>query len=769
MLSRCRMKTVLLLRSVICAAVFGSGILTARFVLPQAQLPGTRRGGPNIVSRSEEEGNRPAQLKSSGAFDGTVGGLLRLAKGSRLLLRAEAKLFLVLEPLPAAQIAGLVKAFPLRSIPLWHENAVMNALLQQWAEKDADGALKWAAGLPKVRQHEVRLTILRNVAATDAERALALANRVMPAADRAELLAGIAEMIADADPEKALRLLQTGDRAFRNNRFTAIFKSWALRDPAEAWARALKLGPADRYNACQAVMGVYASTDPRAALELSRSLPAGMRDPVMFNVFSTWAYNDSEAARVAATALPTASERNRALNAVLSQLAVTDGPAALKAALAMPGGAGRDGLIERVFSCWSSVDPALAATSLVALPWSGRQKRDALSSAVNAWAQRDPQAAMEWAKGLSVKDGQHTAMNQAMYNLSIADLPAATLAWKGMPADQRRTYLSTLVSNWTSADSEGAVAFARSLENPQERVNALSTCASSLGFQNPEALTALINEIPAGIQRTRAIRSLVSDPFGNGGADAAAWLRTMPEAERTAVLQNGEGNWSEFNNPKEMKALLEETPGLSDRTQLWATTARGLASENPGAALQWAQAIQNPAAQRDSINAVFQEWAQRDPSAALAQAHTLTDSELQKSSVRGVIETWASQEPEAVLAWAAGAAGEEREFALLKGSLANAESDPAASAKIVNDLLAAKNAHGNQAPLASAAAQVARAWLNESIPDGTHGPCNCRKAPPAMMPCPPSWTAGRNWIRWPPARGSSNCRPARAAMPPPRR
>ena len=106
-------------------------------------------------------------------FDGTLGGLMAIAKGAKTPWRAQWPLQVVLMPLGAEEIARLMRAAPWRVGMLWHEAAVADALVRVWAEKDAVGALAWASQVvPVYRRTELRGEILKAYGAVDMDRAL---------------------------------------------------------------------------------------------------------------------------------------------------------------------------------------------------------------------------------------------------------------------------------------------------------------------------------------------------------------------------------------------------------------------------------------------------------------------------------------------------------------------------------------------------------------------------------------------------------------------
>src|SRR5436190_10380331 len=98
------MKPVPLARLLTYAAVFGGGILAQRFLSPPAAASGpASKPVETLILPSQSA----ASVKAAGAFDGTVDGLLRMAKAARSAVRAQLQLSLVLQPLPAVRVGEL--------------------------------------------------------------------------------------------------------------------------------------------------------------------------------------------------------------------------------------------------------------------------------------------------------------------------------------------------------------------------------------------------------------------------------------------------------------------------------------------------------------------------------------------------------------------------------------------------------------------------------------------------------------------------------------
>ena len=755
------------LRLVASVALLTGGLAAGHWLIPHRAPPADppAPGEKATASAPGSPAAAPATVKPA-AWDGTVAGLIQLSKDTPGYRRTLAMLHLELQPLPAEQIGALTAAFPWRPSLLGDENNVMSALLDAWAEKDADAALRWAASLPRQRSRPARTQILQALAATDADKAIALARRITPASDRDQTLRDLAHCVVVSDPQRAFDLLQNDRSSHSSYQFSNVLQQWAEQDPAGAFAKARTLSRnQNRDNAISSVLGVWARTDPAAARAAALVLPEGrQRQNCLVSIFGSWAAADPTAAHAAALALPSEKERQAALHSAINSWASTDPAAAVQAASTLPKDQKNRNLLREVFNTWASQDPSAAAAAASAHPIPKQQRNNLLSGIASAWANSDPQAAMTWAQSLPAKDGGSSAVANVMHSFARADGPAAAALWQTLPADQRRGNLHNLVSSWAGEDPDAALRFAHSLERPQDRVSALVATVNALDFEKPEAINAVLNELPAGQMRVDAIHGIFSNQSQHDTAGAVRWLLTMPENERTAALRGDHYGWggSEYADPAEMKTLLEATPSLAGRTHLWSSTASSMAGEDPAAALTWAQSIESPAARRQSILSVLQTWASENPAAAVAQARALNDPDMAKDALPNLFQNWANQDADAVLAWAETATGPERELALLQGTLAKADNDPVTSAAAVDAMLAAKAGEKPGTALTNAASQVASSWFRQDIGQATAW---AMQLPPggaqdaAVSTITQSWTrldpvAASEWVQQLPAGDS---------------
>ncbi|HWB01485.1 MAG TPA: hypothetical protein VG796_00585 [Verrucomicrobiales bacterium] len=672
-------------RFMIAAACIGGGVALDRYLLPPPHTVGT------VAPASTDNKSVSAALSSAAdetvrekgkPFTGGIAELLRLARQINDYQRAQIRIFQLLEHTPAADIAKLVRDFPWRMNLPWQENGVYQTLLNRWADLDPAAALAWAQTLTKPRISQTLSQILGNYARTDPEQAIAFARKISNVTDRNAALENIANSLASTDPRRALSIMNSVKSRNGEYRFYSLYSTWAATDPEAAHAAAM-------------------------AMQKGRA-----RANAMQGIFSSWAASDPKAANAAAQAIPEAGLRHQALSAIFESWGSSDPQSALAAVQILPKGQAKIEALGRIFSSWAGTDPSAAAAAAASLP--KRERQNAISYIAGSWGANDPAAALAWAKTIPAKEGGEWAVSNILSQQARTDGPAAVAAWRELPASQRSNPLREIVNNWMNYDREGALAFARSLERPQDKASALSSCLRSMDFSETTEINALLAELPQGQPRQQALRNLAENRAWQDPEGTLDWLTSLSEMDRATALKEGSLGQLAYSNPQKAAEVLKNTPEMASQPNQWSMIAGQLAGDNPAAALAWAEALETPGARKQSIENVMQTWGRDNGPEAIVRAQAFTDPATKKSALSAVINSWADVDPDAVLKWAQTASGEAREMALLRGSIRKAGDDPASSAAVVDSLIAGNNG-GEKTPsrFVDAASDVARNWFSQ--------------------------------------------------------
>jgi hypothetical protein len=258
--------------------------------------------------------------------------------------------------------------------------------------------------------------------------------------------------------------------------------------------------------------------DPAVRLAIIREFPAGKsRDDALRELLSDWADKDPKGALAQAEAITDDAERDHAFKSVLSSWGYRDPAAAFEKYLAL--GITDTRLLWELMNKGANKDPQMAIGWLASLR-PGDFMRHAPIVA-QAWAKRDPAAALNWALENNVPlTGQWTIWQSIHHN--------------GLSRSTTSQYpsVSPLFAALSTKPDE-TMAWIRSLPPGQERERMLELAASSA--KTPEQSIAIFKELsPQAAARTAA--SVVFS-FNTDVDGARSWIESLPPGpERDAML-----------------------------------------------------------------------------------------------------------------------------------------------------------------------------------------------------------------------------------------
>lgn len=210
----------------------------------------------------------------------------------------------------------------------------------EWTEESAGRALAHLSGLPDGTQKQQFIQrVLRGLSSTDAKVALDHGKSLLPPGEETDLFfVDTLSSLAWGDPAGAL--------------------DWALRN--------LEAGGAQRA-AVQSVMGNWAMTNPLAAMERARSLPAPLQASVDTGIVHHWVQSAPDQVLgylKGRPGLEADALAHLARGAFRNLGSKRGGEAYLAEALALPGDALRSQAVRGLFNGWSSANAETAATAL---------------------------------------------------------------------------------------------------------------------------------------------------------------------------------------------------------------------------------------------------------------------------------------------------------------------------------------------------------------------------------------------------------------------
>lgn len=452
--------------------------------------------------------------------------------------------------------------------------------------------------------------------------------------------------------EEMHRVLE--QRSVHLDQVDAIIARWVKTNPGELWRWLESRGNGmDHFMIAGRVFDQWLLTDPDAALEALRH-----------STSQAWNY----VAERAIAALFTTDEKTRA-----KLLGVLDELVARGAYLTHRNG---NGLEE--------------ATKLLTLPPS--KGRDTLLAQVaQEWVREDWSAVANWTAALteplkSEISGKlaSTVLDFSFLRDGSPEQNAKALAWAGewfktASRESRQRLGSAYVQILAPVDGAAALAWAQENLQGAPLARAVSEVLSHQASQDPAKTRTLVEEMPPGGLKTRALFAAAGTP----GMEAAQWLLSRADATATGWREFSAG-WAS-RKPEEFQQFISSngTEGLPEK--FLATGTRVLASRDPAAAMTWATGLEK----NDAASIALDEWSRADAPAAAAWIKEHPNASLHTASIPSLADQYfrrsASDAADWVVALPPGPARDES-IAMIRKQLSSNSVKPDARAALESKL-----------------------------------------------------------------------------------
>jgi hypothetical protein len=475
----------------------------------------------------------------------------------------------------------------------------------------------------------------------------------------------------------------------------ALFERWAIVDPAAsiAFVDACKSRSFQK-TAAASCFGALGKVDPdRALLEFEK--------------------------------LPKGEIRETAGRQLVQAISETDPAAAcdLLQKETSPG-AFSDYYTSEIFAKWAKTDPVAAAARLASMPKDRAGDRSAGMLAAN-WAQKDPEAALLWAKSLK-GEWKSTSTSEVYKVLAREDAAGAWERLKGEPGHLRGKVAGEILEIVADEDPQKAMAMLMSIGSKSEQRIATGSFLQGLGWSNTRLAFEVIDQVKDPATR----REYLADQMYY-----AAWTAPDLLKEQVAKLTDRE---KIDTSQQVLRGLVSSDPAAAENYFLALPEAQRsshtlsqmvgqFANLDPKKAFDFAVSLQNPQEQTAAVNGLFSTWGNDDPEAAAAGWKKLPAGQGRLEALDIVASSWCRSDPEAAKAWADSLSGTERARALASVLPALARDHPAAASSQLAALIAAPP-DGMGKNLASSAGELAGHWAGDdpaaasawaaTLPDG---------------------------------------------------
>jgi hypothetical protein len=345
---------------------------------------------------------------------------------------------------------------------------------------------------------------------------------------------------------------------------------------------------------------------------------------------------------------------------------------------------------------------------------------DFMRALFGAWAARDPQAALEYAKTRFSAGLLQSEVLAAALEKWGAQQPAAAWQWveANVTGPFKEQAFGALMQGWARADPPGAAGWFAARGGTSQ--SALSALVSTWADLNPRAAAAWIETLASEENQTVARLVLASEWAQQDSAEAAAYFTPMLTGTKGQDLAAALVNSWGAKDPAAAAAWIGQLQPGPARDQAAGALATIWAATDIQAAIQWSEKLP-PALQPGVIDHLGTTWGAIEPQKALAWLATLPLGETRTEATRGALNSWAATDATGMQGWlATQPASATADLARLSLGEVLVERDPAA---------ALETARGIAHPVQRAAAMsklfrrwrqsddaAAQAWLQGAWP-----------------------------------------------------
>lgn len=407
--------------------------------------------------------------------------------------------------------------------------------LQQITAPDLGAALRRAASLPAAERRVAFEELAARAVADDVYAALVLAERLDPAA-RDELVAAVLREWAADDAEGVLRYMLTLDEAEQRKALEAAGAAAFSRLTPERMleiAQQLPGGLADGIRNA-GLMGM-ASANPLAALSRAQALPDGPERAVALAMAARgYAAADPDAAIAWLTTLqPPVPE---VVAAVAAQIARLDGRRAME--LTLTAGSPSQQIVQlRGLIASGALSSSDIAAFVSDWPRT-RLASYNLRLITGTWAARDPEAALEWL--LANRDRASAAsIAQAAAALGRTNPAAAAARVDQLPGALRASWIKAAAQGYAERNPEAALDWLAPYAGQDGYDAAVAAIAQRAARSDPQAAARIFGRVePASVAESLgAVNAIASGLSARDVRAARAWATSLPAGElRDAAL-----------------------------------------------------------------------------------------------------------------------------------------------------------------------------------------------------------------------------------------
>jgi hypothetical protein len=365
-------------------------------------------------------------------------------------------------------------------------------------------------------------------------------------------------------------------------------------------------------------------------------------------VLDSWITTDSEAALGWARSLPGSELKTIAFERLASCLVEQDPERALVLLNGLePAAIDRCQLL--VFEKWAAVDPARAARR-----WyqGGNPISDDVGEVIfPAWMEKQPAAAMEWAKALPEGSTREKALKTCLLSLSSSRGEEALQLSQTLPAGTwRNDVVVQIVKTWAANDLNAASIACSQMPDGVARDRAMQAVVEEWISQDPKAASDHVRNLPPGRNRQKAIERLSQEWAHRDLQGGMDWAQSLPSGpERIEALANVVKQWAQVD-PRAAVEFTTQNAGLP--RGVLNMIAEEWANKDFSSARQWGKSL-NPGPAKDGVLAALAEHATyEDPKSAASLCMLISRESISEELLKNIASSWGTTDLPSAVEWA---------------------------------------------------------------------------------------------------------------------
>lgn len=247
-----------------------------------------------------------------------------------------------------------------------------------------------------------------------------------------------------------------------------------------------------------------------------------------------------------------------ATNAVITAWAANDPEGAIQWANANFDGKGANPYLPGIIRAIANADPSRASDLLTSMPRS-TERGEGLDALLPSLLRQGAASTRAWIDALADDSLKNGAMMRSARELAATD-PAGTASWLlANPGEATKRRFDDVYSVWVQQDQQAAMNAYSALPAGENRSNALRGLVSSIASDNPNAAVSLLNRYPNDVT-DRVVQNVVWHSLGSDPSVAVSQItRISDENQRNRTYQYAIRNWL-GSDPASAQAWMSANP-----------------------------------------------------------------------------------------------------------------------------------------------------------------------------------------------------------------